>query len=688
MGQGKTTVIAPLLALHLGNGKDLVMQVMPASLLPMSREVLRDTFSFAMPKKTYTFTCARSDEITSFQLKKLLRVAKDRGVVVSNPTSVKSLLLRFIENLLQFEDGKSPQNRQKVLREMELLGQILEFFRRGNCIVDEVDLVMNPLTSELNFPIGNREPLSPSPDRWRLPMHIFELILLAANGATSKKQTQKQGDEAMLSLKARQLALVTEQIDQLREIINVAVRRKKMQQAAVDGDKKRCPVLLDTDSYFKPMGTGKQSMLETLAYCVTMWLREEAVHMSKSTEDNSDLTTDEMIAYLIEPNPDTGTAPNLQSFLDKALKDENFVPGKRKLLVLARNWLQVYLPHCLKKINRVSFGLMNEEEYARFIRLEPLMPESRSKLAIPFVGKDTPAPASEFAHPDIMIGLSVIAYRIEYLRLEDMHDIIKILQVKFRQEVAYPKRKRPTYLLYADWVDGVPGASICDTGSCNFLVKEKRVPPLDVLKPSNEEEMGLVFEILKSSSAVIDYFMDNILFPKFMKFQKVKLHASAQEIGSQVMFKNRLGFSGTPSNVIPKLLGDCEFEPGSQARIIATMTEGKIVNHEFVESGWTAKSILTMIAQARDSDGVSAKYNALIDTGALVTGLSNLQVAEYLLFEAGLPVKGVTFLDGNDDKKVLVYESKRVVSYNECGIPLEHRFAFYDQTHTTGMDIK
>lgn len=48
---------------------------------------------------------------------------------------------------------------------------------------------------------------------------------------------------------------------------------------------------------------------------------------------------------------------------------------------------------------------MNEEEYNRFIALEPLMPESRSKLAIPFVGKDTPAPASEFAHPDIIIGL-------------------------------------------------------------------------------------------------------------------------------------------------------------------------------------------------------------------------------------------------------------------------------------------
>ena len=39
------------------------------------------------------------------------------------------------------------------------------------------------------------------------------------------------------------------------------------------------------------------------------------------------------------------------------------------------------------------------------------MPRSRFKLAIPFVGKDVPSRASEFAHPDIIIGLTVLAYR-------------------------------------------------------------------------------------------------------------------------------------------------------------------------------------------------------------------------------------------------------------------------------------
>lgn len=38
--------------------------------------------------------------------------------------------------------------------------------------------------------------------------------------------------------------------------------------------------------------------------------------------------------------------------------------------------------------------------------------------------------------------------------------------------------------------------------------------------------------------------------------------------------------------------------------------------------------------------------------------------------------------------QVLVRATGRVVAADQCGIALERRFAFYDQIHTTGMDIK
>ena len=45
MGAGKTTVVAPMLSLLLGDGEKLVLQVMPKALLQQSLDVLRQSFS-------------------------------------------------------------------------------------------------------------------------------------------------------------------------------------------------------------------------------------------------------------------------------------------------------------------------------------------------------------------------------------------------------------------------------------------------------------------------------------------------------------------------------------------------------------------------------------------------------------------------------------------------------------------
>ena len=46
---------------------------------------------------------------------------------------------------------------------------------------------------------------------------------------------------------------------------------------------------------------------------------------------------------------------------------------------------------------------------------------------------------------------------------------------------------------------------------------------------------------------------------------------------------------------------------------------------EFVESGWTVDSLLERVANAEP------RFHALIDTGALITGLGNKGVAQRLL---------------------------------------------------------
>ncbi len=91
---GKTTVVCPLLTLMLGDGANLIVQVVPPALLDFSRSVMRSTFSSIMHKRIYTLSFDRSSEIEPTMLKKLLHARESRGVVMSTPTTIKSIMLK------------------------------------------------------------------------------------------------------------------------------------------------------------------------------------------------------------------------------------------------------------------------------------------------------------------------------------------------------------------------------------------------------------------------------------------------------------------------------------------------------------------------------------------------------------------------------------------------------------------
>ena len=87
----------------------------------------------------------------------------------------------------------------------------------------------------------------------------------------------------------------------------------------------------------------------------------------------------------------------------------------------------------------------------RALEIDPNTPESRRLLAVPFVGKDVPSMASEFAHPDIVIGLATLAYRYEGLRHADFIKVLSELRGRLENESG-PYKKRTTSLLYNNWV--------------------------------------------------------------------------------------------------------------------------------------------------------------------------------------------------------------------------------------------
>ena len=144
-------------------------------------------------------------------------------------------------------------------------------------------------------------------------------------------------------------------------------------------------------------------------------------------------------------------------------------------------------------------------------------------------------------------------------------------------------------------------------------------------------------------------------------------------IAGDLVFGTRLGFSGTPSDLLPVELKPCAYERGDDARMLHYLTDPAIVGHHALQDSWGVQSTLDMIATA------NPPYHALIDTGALVTGLNNFEVAKYLL-ETGLKeMDGVVFLDEEDRKIILLRGSGSVMKLEQSGVPMAKRFSFYDQ---------
>ena len=491
-------------------------------------------------------------------------------------------------------------------------------------------------------------------------------------------------------------------------------------------------------------------------------------------------------------------------------------PTQKKLLNLCYDWLRTFLPHILAKVNRVSFGLLSSKDCAAALEADAMVPQSRLKLAVPFVGKDVPSRSSEFAHPDVILGLTILGYRYSGMRFEDFSDLIDALSAEFSQEIG-PARERPSSVRHEAWVlaaggrirgiktkdkglpkqrssaslrngsasatsemgsdpvrkqasseslllsktpsvskkegadqagdavdqDSVPlphhtdeqinlkvessftnpvvqlkikkSTRLCKlfeaycvkqdlhTEEVTFYYKGERlmqddtaekmkmeedfvihaklesaqaieVVQLKFLQKSNAEQMQKLWKLWHKEPLAIHYYLSKFVFPAHMRSQKTKVSASGQALGGDMLVGRRVGFSGTPSDLLPKELGKCDYETGDDGKMLKTVLDQEIVSYELLPNDWTVQKVLAHIASAE-----SPRYHALIDTGALITGYSNSEVAAFLLKQGLSWCEGVVFLDENDEKQVLVRATGRAVPADQCGVPLEKRFAFYDQ---------
>jgi hypothetical protein len=439
-------------------------------LLQLSRSKLRETFSSVVPRFVFTLNFERLPQLhcdvdrlaedgmrqysdAAMLGNKLDRIRKLSGICVTTPDAVKSLELTFIDMISSRDRvkkdpfGPAAEKLMKMKDVIQSLHDVLILWReRGLALFDEaslnfccslscnfviivflqVDMILNPLRSELNFPMGTEKhydlaDVNQSAPRWQLPSFLFEILSQAAADASQGTQD---------SLK---------NVQSLYPFFPSACRQSL--QAVVDGLRRGATA---HNIRLVSSTLGEQRSAEHFAILnPTFYDTELRREMSKFALEWVIYTLSDFVKCQVEGvaifEQDTFGAlrPIMQKFIlgfENPSESEKYAlrslgPTSVMLLSLTKQWITVYLSHCLSLFNRVHYGLLQPRDIERLERqgVDPKrIPGSRFRNAVPFVGKDSPSRASEFAQPDISAGLTILAYRYEGLRKTDLHALVQV----------------------------------------------------------------------------------------------------------------------------------------------------------------------------------------------------------------------------------------------------------------------
>ena len=126
----------------------------------------------------------------------------------------------------------------------------------------------------------------------------------------------------------------------------------------------------------------------------------------------------------------------------------------------------------------------------------------------------------------------------------------------------------------------------------------------------------------------------------------------------------------------------------TDGQTMAVLTSPQVVSLHCLASGWTPRTLLDYVS-TRQSSHLDA-FCALIDTGALLCGLENEEVAKLLMDSPLKSVKdGCIFLArGTDLPMILLKGATQPVPLEDANIRPERRFCYFDQPHTTGIDLQ
>jgi hypothetical protein len=356
------------------------------------------------------------------------------------------------------------------------------------------------------------------------------------------------------------------------------------------------------------------------------------------------------------------TCPDLSVLEAMAVEDCNttgfWTPSTKEPLLLLRGLLAGgVLAFCFsQKRWRVNYGPDQNRRPS-------------TKLSVPYRAKDSPAPRSEFSHPEVVVLLTCLSHY--YAGLSD-NDLVLAFDHLVKSDQADTEYKR--------WVDDAPmlprlyrhlvGINLQDQHHC----------------------VENIFPSLRFSKSAIDYFLAHIVFPKEMREFPHKLSASGWDLG-EIKVLPTVGFSGTNDSRVTLPLSVKQLDLPGQNHTNALVLEYLLKSENTVAFARPRNNSSISDAQAllEMAMKLDPPIQVILDVGAQVLELSNLEVAEiWLRMIPNLKqTQAVVFVNHNDEICVVdrtgLVEPLRVSPFAK---QLDACFVFLDEAHTRGIDLR
>jgi hypothetical protein len=171
MGEGKSSVIVPIVVTVLADGTQLVRVIVPQALTAQMFHLLVDRLGGLVNRRIYFIPFSRSLEVDHEKVAVLREVMsecmKERGILVVQPEHILSLKLVSVEK--QLPDAEDSQLADPLLT----LQRWLHSHSRD--ILDESDEILH-VRYQLVYTIGLQQHMKGFPDRWTTTEQVLGLV--------------------------------------------------------------------------------------------------------------------------------------------------------------------------------------------------------------------------------------------------------------------------------------------------------------------------------------------------------------------------------------------------------------------------------------------------------------------------------------------------------------------------------